>query len=218
MCAVGDLYPGFGFVYYRDILYNKEIGMLGGGGILNEPGILGFPFMPDLKEIAEQNNLAFKGVFKGRIKGYFLIDIKERVMKSLRLENLVKYYDFHCSDARMVTGIGEAVEYDICRMIVGIHRAYSVFLSDNEIRKNEKSKRYKQWLRSIIIVVHCEIEEIKKIFRLCLYKVSVRNGRCFFNGRECFHVPGERCIFAGGAGEYPALLMDGVEYYGGYGL
>lgn len=120
------------------------MGMLRVGDILKEQGFLGSPFVPDLKVIAEQNNIALKSVFEGRIKGYFLIDVKERVMKALGLENLIKYYDFRWSDARMITGVGEAAEYDICRMIVGIHKAYSIFLSNNEIRKNEKSKRYKQ--------------------------------------------------------------------------
>ena len=100
--------------------------------------------MPDLQTVAEQNNDALKRVFKGRIKGCFLIDIKDQVLKNLGLERLMKYYDFRWSDERMITGIGEAAEYDICRMIVGIHRAHSIFLSDDEIRKNERSRRYKQ--------------------------------------------------------------------------
>lgn len=97
----------------------------------------GLPFMPDLRAIAEQNDAALERVFKGRIKGRFLVDIKEQVMKGLGLESLLKYYDFRWSDERMITGIGEAAEYDICRMIVGVHRAHSIFLSDDEIRKYE---------------------------------------------------------------------------------
>lgn len=61
-------------------------------------------------------------------------------MKVLGLESLLKYYDFCWSDERMITGIGEAAEYDICRMIVGVHRAHSIFLLDGEIRKFETKK------------------------------------------------------------------------------
>ncbi|MCM1183512.1 MAG: hypothetical protein NC337_09070, partial [Roseburia sp.] len=99
------------------------------GAVLKEQSFSRPPFMPDLRAVAEQNNDALKRVFKGRIKGCFLIDIKDQVLKALGWKNLVKYYDFRWSDERMITGIGEAAEYDICRIIVGIHRAHSIFLS-----------------------------------------------------------------------------------------
>lgn len=86
-------------------------------------------------------------MFAGKIDGDFLIDVKDRVMKELGLD-LLKYYDFRWSEERSVTGIGGAAEYDICRMIVGIHKAKSIFLSDNNIRKNERNKRYKRQLIS----------------------------------------------------------------------
>ena len=101
-----------------------------------------------MERIMEQNNAALQCVFEGRISGWFLIDIKDQAMKTLGLDKLIQYYDFHWSDVRMITGIGEAPEYDICRMIVGIHRANSIFLTDNEVRKNEKSKRYRKQLVS----------------------------------------------------------------------
>ena len=138
---------------------------------MKEQGFLGTPFMSDLRAVAEQNNDALKRVFKGRIKGCFLIDIKDLVMKNLGLESLIKYYDFRWSDERMITGIGEAAEYDICRMIVGIHRAHSIFLSDDEIRKNERSRRYKQQLVS---------ETIEKI-KIRFY------GSVYFRKNTLFH-------------------------------
>ncbi len=74
---------------------------------MKEQGFRGLSFMPDLRAVAEQNNEALKRVFKGRIKGYFLIDIKDQVMKDLGLNNFVKYYNFRWSDEMMITGIGE---------------------------------------------------------------------------------------------------------------
>lgn len=73
---------------------------------MKEQNYIGLPFMPDVRAIAEQNNVALERVFKGRIKGRFLIDIKDQVMKDLGLESLLKYYDFRWSDERMITGIG----------------------------------------------------------------------------------------------------------------
>lgn len=113
---------------------------------MKEQNYLKFPIIPDLKVITEQNNTALKNMFKGKINGYFLIDTKDQVMKALGLDDLPKYYDFGWSEEKSVTGIGGAAEYDICRMIVGIHKAKSIFLSHDNIRKNEKNKKYKQQL------------------------------------------------------------------------
>ena len=52
---------------------------------MKEQNYIGLPFMPDVRAIAEQNNVALERVFKGRIKGRFLIDIKDQVMKDLGL-------------------------------------------------------------------------------------------------------------------------------------
>lgn len=135
--------------------------------------------MPDMEVIIEQNNIALKRIFKGKIKGCFLIDVKDRVMKALGFDNLIKYYDFHWSEERSVTGLGGAVEYDICRMIVGIHKAKSIFLLDNDIRKNEKSKEYKQQLIA---------ETIEKI-KLRLYGSVHFRRKTLLQGEEFLYYP-----------------------------
>ncbi|MDE6025834.1 MAG: hypothetical protein K2G45_10320 [Lachnospiraceae bacterium] len=142
--------------------------------------------MPDLKDIVEQDNIAFTRVFKDKISGYFLIDIKNQVMKVLGLNNLKKYYDFSWSYERIITGIGEGTEYDICRMIVGIHRANSIFLTDTEVRRNEKSKRYKQQLIS---------ETIEKI-KLRLYGSVYFRKKSLFRGEEFLYYPLPYELFA----------------------
>lgn len=160
--------------------------------------ILDMPLMPDLRNVAEQNNDALKRVFKGRIKGCFLIDIKDQVLKDLGLESLMKYYDFRWSNERMITGIGEAAEYDICRMIVGIHKAHSIFLSDDAIRKNERSRRYKQQL------VSETIEKIKLRFHGSVYFRK----NVLFHGEEFLYypLPYELFTISSKMGE---MLMDG---------
>lgn len=105
---------------------------------MKEQGFFNLPSIFDLKAITEQNNIALKKVFKGRIKGNFLIDVKDQIMEALGFDDLIKYYDFSWSEEKSLTGIGVAAEYDICRIIVGIHKAKSIFLSVNDIRRNEK--------------------------------------------------------------------------------
>ncbi len=153
---------------------------------MKEQGFLELSFMSDLKTVAEQNNEALKRVFKGRIKGGFLIDIRDQVMKDLGLDNLMRYYDFSWSDEKMITGIGEAAEYDICRMIVGIHRAHSIFLSNDEIRKNERSRRYKQQL------VSETIEKIKLRFHGSVYFRK----NALLSGEEFIYYPVPYELFA----------------------
>lgn len=90
------------------------------------------------KVINEKTNKTLKQLFKGKINGSFLIKIKSSVIIKLSTQ-LLEYYNFRFDSERIVTGHDETPEYDICRMIVGIHSHHSIFLSKEEIRNNEKS-------------------------------------------------------------------------------
>lgn len=104
--------------------------------------------------INEETNKTLKQLFKGKINGSFLIKIKSAVIIKLSTQ-LFEYYNFHFDSERIVTGRDETPEYDICRMIVGIHRHHSIFLTKEEIRNNEKSESYQKQL------VEETIEKIK---------------------------------------------------------
>lgn len=106
------------------------------------------------KVINEETNKTLKQLFKGKINGSFLIKIKSSVIIKLGIQFL-EYYNFHFDSERIVTGRDETPEYDICRMIVGIHRHHSIFLSKEEIRNNEKSESYQKQ------IVKETIEKIK---------------------------------------------------------
>lgn len=106
------------------------------------------------KVINEETNKTLKQLFKGRINGSFLIKIKSSVIIKLSTQ-LLEYYNFRFDSERIVTGHDETPEYDICRMIVGIHRHHSIFLSKEEIRNNEKSELYQKQ------IVKETIEKIK---------------------------------------------------------
>ncbi len=170
---------------------------------------MGVSFEPGLKAIVEQNNDILKRMFKGMIKGWFLIDIKERVMKELGVGNILKYYDFQWLHERLVTGIGEAPEYDICRMIVGIHRAHSIFLPNDKIRENEKSRIYRQRLVS---------ETIEKI-KLRFYGSVFFRKNLLFCGEEFLYYPLPYELFTMSSKMSQMLMADnGIRcwqlYYG----
>lgn len=146
---------------------------------MKEQGFFNLPSIFDLKAITEQNNIALKKVFKGRIKGNFLIDVKDQIMEALGFDDLIKYYDFSWSEEKSLTGIGVAAEYDICRIIVGIHKAKSIFLSVNDIRRNEKSKKYK---RQLIV------ETLEKI-RMRSYGSVCFRAKTLLRGEEFLYYP-----------------------------
>lgn len=106
------------------------------------------------KVINEETNKTLKQLFKGKINGSLLIKIKSSVIIKLSTQ-LLEYYNFRFDSERIVTGHDETPEYDICRMIVGIHRHHSIFLSKEEIRNNEKSELYQKQ------IVKETIEKIK---------------------------------------------------------
>ena len=90
------------------------------------------PMLPNnFSQIAEriqrQNNRSLKDLFKNDIRGSFLIEIKYRVFNVIA-ERFFELYDLRWSDERMVTGIGPEPEYDICKHIVGVHKANTIFL------------------------------------------------------------------------------------------
>ena len=171
---------------------------------MKEQGVSNLPFMLDLRAIVEQKDVALERVFKGRIKGRFLIDIKDQIMKDFGLKSLLKYYDFQWSDERMIMGIGEAAEYDICRMIVGVHRAHSIFLSGDEIRKNERSRRYRKQL---------VLETIEKI-RLRSYGSVYFRKNTLFQGEEFLYYPLPYELFVTLL-KMGKMLMDGQNIHCG---
>ncbi len=76
----------------------------------------------------------FRELFKDKIRGYFLTSIKKQVFNTMGME-IFQYYDFGWSNENILTGKDDLPEYDVCRFIVGIHQAHSIFLSLDEIRE-----------------------------------------------------------------------------------
>lgn len=109
----------------------------------------------DLQQFAqtifETNNKTLRKLFETKINGSFLIKIKSEILNTLGTEALLKYYPIHFDNARIITGTDETPEYDICRIIVGVHRHHSIFLSDEEIRCNQKNTKYQEQIIKEVI-------------------------------------------------------------------
>ncbi len=102
------------------------------------------------KSISDENNKTIKELFKNKINGSFLIKIKSEVVNKLALEQFI-YYPLRFDNKKIVTGTNETPEYDICRIIVGVHSHHSIFLSKQEIRDNQRNNFYQEQLVNEVI-------------------------------------------------------------------
>ena len=102
------------------------------------------------KSISDENNKTIKELFKDKINGSFLIKIKSEVLNKMALE-LFKYYPFQFDNKKILTGTDETPEFDICRIIVGVHRHHSIFLSEQEIRENQRNRVYQEQIVNEVI-------------------------------------------------------------------
>lgn len=121
------------------------------------------------KKITEENNKTLREIFKNKINGSFLIKIKSAIFDKIE-HDLPLLYSFDFNNVRMITGMDETPEYDICKMIVGIHRHHSIFLSEQEIRNNQKDKEYQEQI----------VNEVIEKVRLRAF------GSAFFRKRQLF--------------------------------
>jgi len=103
-----------------------------------------------VKETTKANTDSLRRIFDSKIKQSFLIEMLHRVEKTMGMD-LFKYFDISFNNDLMVTGNSATIEYDICRMIVGIHRSNSIFIDDPYRTANEKDEKYKKQLIDDVI-------------------------------------------------------------------
>lgn len=103
-----------------------------------------------IRDIQKENNQTIKQLFRDKINGNFLIKIKEEVVTKLGVE-LFQIFSFKYDSTQVVTGNCQTPEYDICRIITGVHRHHSIFLTKEEIRNNQKDSEYQKKLVSEVI-------------------------------------------------------------------
>lgn len=85
-------------------------------------------FSQNAERMQNQIDGSLKNLFKNDIRGSFLIDIKYRGLNEL-VENFFTLYDFSYPEGQIITGVGAYHEYDICKHIVGIHKANTIFFT-----------------------------------------------------------------------------------------
>lgn len=99
-----------------------------------------------IEKFIQENDKALKQLFSGKIKGNFLINTKNKVVNAMG-ESIYKCYDLQMSlDKFIAQNMDTAVEYDICRHIVGIHRSNLIFLTDAERVALERNGDYQKEL------------------------------------------------------------------------
>lgn len=110
-----------------------------------------FKLPPDIKRVCQSmcasNNRILKDLFRSEINGSFLIRIKSGVLNAV-LPILPDIFDLKYSDERMMTAGDNAIEYEICRHVIGVHNSNTVFLSAEEKRSWEKDDEYQARLVS----------------------------------------------------------------------
>ena len=117
---------------------------------MNHLSNLNVDSMKFAKSFSDENNKTIKELFKDKINGSFLIKIKSEVLNKMALD-LVNYYPFQFDNKKILTGTDETPEYDICRIIVGVHRHHSIFLSEQEIRESQRNAAYQEQLVNEVI-------------------------------------------------------------------
>ena len=117
---------------------------------MNHLSNLNVDLMKLAKSISDENKKTIKELFKDKINVSFLIKIKSEVLNKMALD-LLNYYPFQFDNKKFLTGPDETPEYDICRIIVGVHRHHSIFLSEQEIRENQRNAAYQEQLVNEVI-------------------------------------------------------------------
>lgn len=97
-----------------------------------------------IKQMEEQfkhDNKILKDMFSGEIKGSFLIKIMGQVLYYIGPVILL-IYDVDISDRSILKGVDAMYQYELCKMIVGVHHSNTVFLSESERAQKEKDPEY----------------------------------------------------------------------------
>jgi len=115
----------------------------------------------ELNEFLKQRENALKRIFNKRIKQSFLIEILHRVEE--KWDIISSYFNMNFDNISMISGTGDYIHYEICRMIVGIHRSNCIFLKDDERRNKEKDESYKKEL-VVEVVNNIKLRSFSAVF------------------------------------------------------
>ena len=102
------------------------------------------------KEYEKDQDLALRNIFKNEIKPSFLIRIYHKVKDELG-EDFLKYYQPTLTMEKELSGNSDIAEYDICKMVIGIHKSNMIFVGESEERKSLDNPAYEQKLIEEVI-------------------------------------------------------------------
>lgn len=123
-----------------------------------------------MEDIHNNENDVLRQIFGKKIKQSFLIEMKERVVKSKDFITLISsIYDFDFK-INMVLGYANW-DYDVCKYITMIHFNNTLFLTDDERGSLQKDNQYKNKLFSQVI----EAIKLKKFGTLGLQHESIES-------------------------------------------
>ncbi len=99
----------------------------------------------NINQLNKDYDRALRNVFRNEIKGNFLIKIYHNVLDKISHE-LNKYYPINCSLESSIVGCADMFQYDICKMIVGLHKSNMIFVPETERIKKQDSIEYQNQL------------------------------------------------------------------------
>ena len=133
------------------------------------------------KRFIKDTDKVLRDLFKGEIKGNFLIKIYHEVLNKLGIDELKKYYSLILTMENSIVGNTSNPEFEICKYIVGLHKSNMIFVSDEEKMKKQNDIKYQNQL----------INEVIDHIKLNKYGASFFRKRQIFYGDRFlyFHVP-----------------------------
>lgn len=103
------------------------------------------PPSPNDYQIIKQTRDSMRKLFADKVKFSFLWKMMGRTIEALGTDFLT-LFDYSIAPERIISGDTPAAQYEICKTIIGIHHSNSIFLSDEQIAKNEQDEEYQQAL------------------------------------------------------------------------
>ncbi len=103
-----------------------------------------------IQRLVSTSDQRLKEIFAGRIRGSFLTEMSYRILET-DLFRLEQDFNLCPTPQEILMGLTDAVHYEVCCHIVGIHRANTAFLPQEEIRALQRDEQYKTALGKQII-------------------------------------------------------------------
>ena len=130
----------------------------------------------ELERARKEDEKTLCHLFAGKIKANFLLSIKSKVIEIIG-NDMPKYFDFNTNLAKMAMGVDDmmTMDYEICKIIVGIHRSNMVFVDDNTRRAKETNTDYCNQLVEDVIA-HIKLRPFASAF---FRKMQIIKGESF---------------------------------------